>query len=325
MQIAFDLIQILKDRKFHSGTQLAQKMRIGRTSVWKAVRYLRSLGLTIHAVKGRGYQLAQHIDLLDSAKILSALAPEMGSYLQQLTVLPVVQSTNDYLLSQIAYGLKPYSFCLSEAQTQGKGRQGKIWQSPFGRNLYLSFYMTLPAMQSISGFSLMIAISTMRALQALYALPAGLGIKWPNDFMYQSKKVGGILVEIQGQSAKQDGIHTIVTGIGLNLDMQGFAEFSSEWTDLQTILQTGIDRNRLAACLINQLLNDLPIFAQVGFEAFYSEWQRYDLLQGKQINILTPTVTECGMYCGINKRGELLIDINGELKAMTYGLVSVRT
>ncbi|MCS5709408.1 biotin--[acetyl-CoA-carboxylase] ligase [Candidatus Berkiella cookevillensis] len=325
MQVAFEIIERLKDAKFHSGVELAKDLRVGRTTVWKAIRYLRSLGVSIDAVRSRGYKLTQPLELLDKDKILSELSDLVQKQIYQFDVLPAVASTNDYLLSQIAYGQKPFSICLSESQTQGKGRQGKVWQSPFGRNLYLSVYGCFNAVQNISGFSLSIATTILNTIEGFCTLPEGLGIKWPNDLMYGSAKIGGILIETQSNPAQQaEGIIHVVIGIGLNFDMEGFEPADKQWTDLKSVLGQVLGRNLFAGKLINKLLTDFVLFDQFGFDHFYSQWERFDLLKDKQIEISTPFSKEQGQYRGINKRGELLVEVAGALKALTYGNVSIK-
>ncbi len=99
MQVAFEIIERLKDAKFHSGVELAKDLRVGRTTVWKAIRYLQSLGVSIDAVRSRGYKLTQPLELLDKNKILSELTASVQKQIYQFDVLPAVASTNDYLLS----------------------------------------------------------------------------------------------------------------------------------------------------------------------------------------------------------------------------------
>lgn len=325
MQVAFEIIEYLKDAKFHSGAELAKNLRVGRTTVWKAIQYLRSLGVSIDAVRSRGYKLTQPLELLDKNKILSEITDAAQKQIYQFDVLPAVASTNDYLLAQIAYGQKPFSICLSESQTQGKGRQGKIWQSPFGRNLYLSLYGCFNAAQNISGFSLTIATTILNTIEQFCPLPEGLGIKWPNDLMYRAAKIGGILIETQtNPSQMAEGMMHVVVGIGLNFDMQGFEQEDKRWTDLKSVLGQSLARNLFAGKLINALITDFALFDQFGFDHFYPQWERFDLLKHKQIEISTPLSKEQGQYRGINKRGELLVEVAGALKALTYGNVSIK-
>ena len=109
MQIAFEIIHYLKDEKFHSGVELAKRARVGRTSVWNAIHYLRTLGLSIDAVHGRGYRLNQSIEFLDKSRICKEIDDTIQKQIHQIDVLPAVTSTNDYLWSQIPYGQKAFS------------------------------------------------------------------------------------------------------------------------------------------------------------------------------------------------------------------------
>lgn len=324
MQVAYDLIQLLKDGRFHSGTVLAQKLRVGRTSIWKAVEVLRNLGVAIDAVKGRGYRLTHVLELLNRSQILNAMDSAIAHQIHQLTIVPVVTSTNDYLWSQLSYGQKPFSICLSEAQTQGKGRQGKKWQSPFGKNLYLSIYGCCSVDRQLSGMSLMVAMTVLKTISKFSTVPEGMGIKWPNDILFQGKKVAGILIETQRVAGQEtDQMHYVI-GIGINIGLKETSSQEQDWADFQSILHSPPSRNEFSAQLISQIILDLNLFTQDGFDSFHQCWAQYDLLKNQKIMIQTPHTSEIGQYCGINKRGELLVDVNGQLKAMTYGDVSVR-
>lgn len=321
MQIAFEVIKILNDGRFHSGVKLADQLKVSRTSIWKAIQYLEKLGLCIDAVRAKGYRMYQPLELLNKSYILRALSKESMALVNRFEVLQAIPSTNDYLLAQIPYGLKSFSACVSEAQTQGKGRQGKVWQSPFGKNIYLSVYwQSQTIFRALSGLSLVIAMSFLSALESYQALPDALGIKWPNDIYYQNKKLAGILIETQTEAIQQK-THVVI-GIGINLVASQSAQ--SNWANLQDVIQSHIGRNEFCARVLNHMIESIQQFKVSGFASFNSQWQKYDLLYQKPVTISVAGQSEPGYCLGVNERGELLVESDNTLKALTYGEVSIR-
>src|SRR5436190_1973168 len=112
-----------------------------------------------------------------------------------LLLLNTIPSTNDYLLDQIKHNpnLLTKAVVITEQQTRGRGQNQKIWQSPYGKNIYLSYYWQFNAACDLSGLSLVVALAVTSALQK-YKI-ANIKLKWPNDIYYANKKLAGILIE----------------------------------------------------------------------------------------------------------------------------------
>ena len=150
------VLRILSDGRFHSGSALGETLSVSRAAVWKAIQKLQhEWRVKINAVPGRGYQLAVPLTLLDKDSILSAMGPQFQSQLQEIQILWSVDSTNRYTLNQASSGIVSGLAVVAEHQSAGRGRRGRHWVSPFGRNLYLSLLweFELDAAQ-LSGLSL---------------------------------------------------------------------------------------------------------------------------------------------------------------------------
>ena len=315
MQNAFEILHLLSDGKFHSGECLAKQLKISRSSVWKAIDYLRHLEVTLHAVKSRGYCWVDPIELLNKEKIFTYLNTFSVESLSKLDVLNVTASTNDYLLARIPHGLQSGSVCIAEGQTAGRGRQGKSWSSPVGANIYLSFYWRFTGkLSALSGLSLIVALAILDGLSHVGNLPTGLGIKWPNDIWYQDKKLCGILIETVGSD--------VIIGIGLNVQLP--RSTARDRTDLKSAFNELPSRNKLIAYLLNELFLSLKLFEAEGFPAFAHQWQRHDLLANQRVQVSDVHSTELGVAQGVNERGELLVRMGENLKAIRYGDVSIR-
>lgn len=323
MAISQHLLQILArlaDGRFHSGTELAESAAISRSAVCKQLQNLDRLGLHYSAISGKGYKLSQPLQLLDEDTIRQSLDANTKTLLQRLEIHPCLASTNSYLLhTENAHA----TACFAEYQTEGRGRRGRQWVSPFGRNIYLSLryhYQSGPAV--IAGLSLAVGVAVIRALNSLNIHDAGL--KWPNDIYWQQKKLGGILIEVGGEA---EGPCHAVVGLGLNgfLPQHLTQMIDQPCTDLYSIVgdKAFTLRNRLAAELLNQLIPVLHDFDATGLSPFIEEWRQYDCLQGKTATLYQGKQQHQGVLEGIDEHGQLLLrKSDGKRQTFASGEIS---
>jgi len=316
------LLSLLSDGAFHSGTQLATTLGISRSAVWKQLNGLGQWGIHHAAVSGKGYRLDKPLELLAVAAINAALNPQTGDLISALDIHHQIDSTNRYLVEAAQHNAPSGSVCFAEYQTAGKGRRGRQWVSPYGSNIYLSIlwrFQQGPA--SISGLSLAIGVAVIRALRQHQI--NGIGLKWPNDIYHQGKKLGGILVEVSGES---DGPCSAVIGLGLNLFMpETDAEnITQAWTDLSKI--TGhkqLSRNALAGILLNHLLSVIAEYERGGIQAYLDEWRGYDCLNGNAATLFIGQQQFEGIVRGIDDNGMLLLErTDGNVQTFASGEVS---
>ena len=319
------LLALLADGEFHSGTELARVLAVSRTAVWKHLQGLAELGVEVAAVSGKGYKLQRPLHLLDSRKIDAYLDERAGALISRIDIHPVIASTNAYL-SELAIGAQASGrVCLAEYQTAGKGRRGRTWVSPFGHNIYLSIlwhYAEGPA--AIAGLSLAMGVAVIKALRELGVDEVGL--KWPNDIYWRDRKLGGILIEVSGES---DGPCHAIVGLGLNiyLPQQQAEPIEQAWVDLQQILGDGIieQRNRLVALLLNEMLPIIANFNQQTLLPYLKEWRSFDCMQGRAVTIFIGQQCFEGLVRGIDDHGLLLLeDSDGRIRPFASGEVSFR-
>ena len=319
------LLVLLADGKFHSGSALAAAVGISRSAIWKQLQALDELGVELIAVSGKGYRLGQALQLLESGSIMAYISPATRPLLTVLEIHDVLSSTNSYLLEQARATNQSGLVCLAEYQTAGRGRRGRSWVSPFGRNIYLSIlwrYQDGPT--AIAGLSLAAGVAVVRALRELGV--ADVGLKWPNDIYHQNRKLAGILMEVSGESG---GPCYAVLGLGLNfhLSPQQAEHIDQPWTAIANILGEAAyqQRNQLIGLLLNQLLLVLAEFTAVGLTKYLEEWRRYDCLLGKQANISLGEQIYSGIVTGVNDEGLLTMAMPGGVnRAFASGEVSVR-
>lgn len=314
------LIQQLSDGKIHSGETLAQLSGISRAAIAKHIDQLQQVGLDIFAISGKGYRLAQPLQLLDITQIKqwqAAGAPEI--LLQHLT-----DSTNTQLLKRLQDGqnLQKGQAIVAEAQSAGRGRRGNQWYSPFGCNLYFSMYWQLQhGIQTAMGLSLVVGIAVARLVERLYS--CRIKLKWPNDLYASHKKLGGVLVELTGQTHADCDV---VIGIGLNIQMpaSGTTLINQAFTDLSTEVGAAVNRNQLVAMLQQELVTTLIIFEQKGFGAFSDEFNQRDEFTGLSVRLSGGSAPQYGVCCGVDSQGGLLLRQAEQLKSFYGGELSLR-
>jgi len=314
------LIQYLADGQSYSGEWLAQQTGISRAAIARHIDQLQQLGLDIYAVTGKGYRLATPLQLLDLAQMKqhqSAGAAEI--WLQHLT-----DSTNTQLLKRLQDGhqLKKGQVIVAEGQTAGRGRRGNQWFSPFGANLYFSMYWQLEqGIQAAMGLSLVVGVAIARLISRHYQ--AELQLKWPNDLYANHQKLGGVLVELSGQShANCD----VVIGIGLNIQMPavGASHIQQQYTDLTTLLGQSVDRNLLVPKLQQQLCAELSEFEQTGFAAYCSAFNERNEFAGREVQLSGAGSVQTGICQGVDAQGGLLLQQPAGVKAYYGGELSLR-
>ena len=250
-------------------------MGVSRSAVWKQLQHTESeLNLVIHKVRGRGYQLAVPLTLLESEVIHEH---GRGDH-WPLWIHETIDSTNAEALRLIARGESAPFLVLAEQQTAGRGRRGRQWVSPFAENLYYSLVLRVEGgMRQLEGLSLVVGLAVMRTLQ-VFGLDAA-GLKWPNDVLVGERKIAGILLELVGDPA--DVCH-VVLGIGINVNMQSNDRVDQQWTSMKREVGGSIDRNRLVAQLNQQLQHELARHRRYGFAAFGKSGSRQTCGRGAQ-------------------------------------------
>lgn len=322
MSKRFEILKTLGDGRFHSGAQLGIALGVSRTAVWKHLQALGELGLDIYAVPGKGYRLASPLELLQRDAILTALTEESRALLSELELHLYLNSTNSYLSSKAFAQLPSAYACMAEYQSAGRGRRGRTWISPFAANVYLSLlwrFTMSPA--AVSGLGLVTGVAVARALHQ-----AGLrdiGLKWPNDVMWRSRKLAGTLLEMTGESF---GPINVVIGVGLNVRMplHAGAHIDQAWVDMETALGSAVSRNTMAGLLLHHLLLALQQFQATGLAPFLEEWRQRDMIAGKTIHLQLPHETISGIVKGVDHNGALLLQSKGIISSHMAGEVSVR-
>lgn len=259
------------------------------------------------------------IALLKHSAIQHYLQSELLNEPIRIHVMDSIDSTNRFLkdLPQ-SHSIE---VCCAEAQTDGRGRFGRQWHSPFGKNIYFSLRWHIKGeLSQQSGMSLVVSMAVLAALQDMNI--NDVRIKWPNDLVWQGQKLCGSLIEaLLDRTTGAD----VIIGIGLNVSssVDELALLNRPSCSLYDITGVHFDRNVIIARLITRLIQHLERFSNQGFLPFLPVWQQTDDVYGKMIHVTQPTGSLSGIAKGVNEGGQLiLIDESGKTHYLSSGETS---
>ena len=258
---------------------------------------------------------------LKAERITNNLKKDILEYLPEIFISEKTASTNDDAKLYLPNQSSKLSIHLTEQQEAGKGRNGKKWVSPKGKNIYLSLGWKSPLQYSeLDGLSLSVGCIVANVLNS----PANdqINIKWPNDLLINQKKMSGILIE----TLDLEGKIGIVIGVGINVHMskEDGKEIDQSWVSLDEISEKTNDRNELIVNLLNELFVLTKVFPEEGFKVYKSDFDKLDLLNGKVCKVTSNNSDRVVEVLGVNDRGELLVKENLEYLTLRYGEVSIR-
>ena len=230
-------------------------------------------------------------------------------------------STNDDAKDFLLHQSSILSIHASEQQIAGKGRNGKKWISPKGKNIYLSIgWLSNLKYSQLDGLSL--AIGTILASTLKKFTQNQVGIKWPNDLLIGKKKISGILIETIDLN-NQVGV---VIGIGINVHMskEEGKEIDQSWISLDAVTDSINDRNEIIGDIVNKVHQFTSIFTMEGFKPYKLDYESLDVLKGKKCTINIEGIYKTVRVLGVNDKGEMRVKDGSENLTFRYGEVSIR-
>ena len=328
--LGFSLLRQLADGQFHSGEDLAAKVGLTRARVSQVLKDAGTAGLALERVKGRGYRLLEAPDFLDAKKVQSWLVElAAGRELPlpgPVEVVDQIESTSSELMRRAQRRDVHQVALAAEWQSAGRGRRGRAWTAIAGGSLTFSLgWKFEQGAGFLAGLSLAVGVAVVRALEAEGFKDVAL--KWPNDLIHRHLKVGGILIELNGDAL---GPTTTVIGVGLNVRIPAAArkDIPVPVTDLASIAgrrAPPIDRNRLLAALLAELAAVLRQYESDGFAPFAAEWQHRHAYQGKPVRLLLPDgATVTGKVAGVDASGALVLADGPRRARFLSGEISLR-
>ena len=224
-------------------------------------------------------------------------------------VFESIGSTNDWALEQLKSPQLLPAVCFAEHQSQGRGRQGRVWVSPRSMNVYMSLAWSFSlSVAEIGGLSLAAAFPIARVLRER---GVDARLKWPNDVWVNGSKIAGVLLETR---VKANGTLGVVIGIGLNVAMPDVQMIDQQWTDMSRQVEDRgrLDRNEIAGSLLAGLVDVCERYQQSGFGQFIDQWNDLDLCKGADLEIVNGDRVFNGTGLGIDNLGRLGVRVDGE-------------
>ena len=316
------ILQQLRDGGgFASGETLSRALGISRTAVWKHVKGLRSQGYRIEAVPAKGYRLQATPGLLTPLELSAGLATvRVGS---RLVCLKETESTNAVAFRMAEEGAPEGTVVISDSQSAGKGRLGRIWLSPPGVNLYCSVVLR-PPISPVAACQLtfLSVVAVARAIESCTALAPQ--IKWPNDILVSGKKVAGLLNEMNAETEK---VNFVVLGIGVNLNMRLSQLGEGVRHPATSLLEEGgveVDRAAFARALLRELDQLYDRFLQEGEAPVRAEWLERSAIRGRSVRVSCGPREFGGVVQGVDSFGALLVQTpDGVVETVLSGDVTL--
>lgn len=317
------ILQLLRQNEagFLSGEAISEKLSISRTAVWKHIRALKEAGYQIEAHPRCGYCLKKAPDKLLPEEIKSRLAASMLG--KEIYYFAKVTSTNTEAKKLAASGCPEGTVVLAEEQQGGRGRISRAWFSPPDKGIWLSVVLR-PALSpyDIAKCTLLAAVAVYKAILRVSGVRTG--IKWPNDILYQGKKLVGILTEL---NAEVDAVNYIVIGIGINVNIQS-EEFPPELKSIATSVMAAagksISRLELTCAVLEELEKCYQEVLQHGFGAILKEWRSYSATLGHEVSVSGPNASFTGIALDIAEDGALLVKTADKVERVVAGDISIR-
>lgn len=296
------LVALLADapEDYLGADALCGKLGLPRTVVFRQIDQLRSKGYRIDLRPAQGYRLMAVPDRLTALELSPLLdTEELG---RTVHAFDSVESTNDVARALAEDGAGHGELVITESQTKGRGRRGRTWLSPPGKNLTFSLVLrpNLP-LDRVAELTLAAGVAVTEVLRSA-AFNAQL--KWPNDVLIGGLKVAGILTE----TAVEEGIlRYAILGIGLNVNVDPLpVELAGVATSLQAVRGEAVPRALLLSALLGRLESWIEQIQGQGFAGVLDRCRTWSATLGRRVHLEGPPVVE-GMAESIEADGALLV------------------
>lgn len=273
------ILDILKRKgEYVSGEEISAHFKMTRQGLWKHIQDLRDSGYDIVAVPHLGYKLVSSPDKLFPAEITHGLNTRIMG--RKLYYYDTCSSTMDIAFQKGVENCPEGTVILAEAQTKGRGRLGRTWESPRHKGAYFSLILRpriLPSKTPL--LTLLVSISICEAIKEVFGIEAR--IKWPNDILVSNKKIGGILTEL---SAETDRVNFVAIGIGLNVNNENAALVPGA-ISLKEVKKENLSRVELVQEILRRVEINYLNFQKSGSGPVIEKWRNCNVTIGKRVKV----------------------------------------
>jgi len=323
MSVKENVLAVLEQYRgeYISGEELAAKLGVSRSAVWKAISALRTQGHDIAGATNRGYALAQTSDKLSAQSVMKYLRGTAARC--RIETVGIIDSTNTQLKRRGDAGEAEGLVLIAEGQTAGRGRIGRSFFSPEKTGLYMSILLRpkFKADQALF-ITTAAAVAVAKTIEEETGLDAK--IKWVNDIFCNSRKVCGILTEAS-MDFEAGTLAYAVPGIGINIS-DPECGVPEELRDIVGTLcgkePVGDLKSRLAAGILNYFFD---YYENLTDKLFLEEYRNRSFLIGEYVTFMSSSEHREAKVLDIDDQARLVVEYNdGTLEALGAGEVSVR-
>ncbi|MBI5641930.1 MAG: biotin--[acetyl-CoA-carboxylase] ligase [Deltaproteobacteria bacterium] len=313
-----EIIRLMKAGRgaYTSGQSLSSSLGISRTAVWKHIKTLKKMGFQIEASPSKGYRLTGELPF-NGVEVASSLSTKFVG--KNIFFYPRIDSTNIKAFELGRSGEGEGTAVIAEAQDKGKGRVGRVWESPAGLNLYTSIILRPPvAPQFAHNLTFVLAVAAAEAV-GLFVKQRPT-VKWPNDVLVNGRKLAGILLEMDSEP---DRVHFVVAGIGVNINIRRemFPPYiKNTATSIAEERGEEAGRAEFARSLYSSIELWYKIYLDKGFLPILEAWKGYFDAEGKEVRVSSFNRAITGVCCGVDADGALLVKLSsGKVERVVSG------
>lgn len=303
--LAMEILKVLREGET-SGEEIANRLGVSRTAVWKAISKLKKFGYEIETRKKAGYRLISTPDLSPYEVAEACLRSCATELIKEIHYYTETDSTNQRAKEEMREGL----LVIAEKQSAGRGRLGREWSSEEG-GLYFSLVILpglpiddLPKITLLSGVAVCEALSFVNAK-----------LKWPNDVLIDGKKVCGVLSEIGGEVDSP----LVIVGIGINVNNPVPEELKEKATSLKEVTGKELNRAEILEKTLHEFSKYYGLLLNGKWEEIRQRWRELSDSIGKEMVVKLANREYRGLAIDIDESGGLLLKIGDKIERVYSG------
>ena len=314
------LRELEKNRaNYISGQELAEKLNISRTAIWKAINTLKESGFQIESQTKLGYKLLEKDDKLSEEGIRKGLREELKDI--DIIVYDEIDSTNTEAKRRLySSDVKDFTVIVSDMQKSGRGRTGKSFASPKGSGVYFSIILHPKDFYDFSYFDLTTVKAAVAVAEGIKeATGKEAEIKWVNDLFINGRKICGILSELDADFESRS-VKSVIVGIGINVNEPKDDSFK-DLKDIAGYIGTDVIRNEILSSILNAFYENNYVKKDKEIIDYY---KKYSLVIGKDLTFELNGKKYTAKGVDINDKGNLIVDTGEKRITLSSGEVSIK-
>lgn len=302
-----------------SGQELAERLNISRTAIWKAINSLKKSGFQIESQTKVGYKLIESDDKLSDEGIRKGLRDELKDI--DIIVYDEIDSTNTEAKRRLySSDVKDFTVIVSDMQKGGRGRTGKSFTSPKGSGVYFSIILHPKDSYDFSYFDLTTVKAAVAVAEGIKeATDKQVEIKWVNDLFLNGKKICGILSELDADFESRS-VKSVIVGIGINVNEPRDDSFK-DLKDIAGYIGTDVIRNEILSSILNAFYENNFVKSDKEIIDYY---KKHSLVIGKELSFELNGKKYSAKGIDINDKGNLIVDTGKEKITLSSGEVSIK-